>query len=94
MPQRIRALIYVPADAHDVDAHIRACMALIDHHRWHLDEIVRDWSTLLHQLAAEPGVGIAATEAHLPRPLLPKLVVADRWQPPPAPGGRRPIRLR
>lgn len=94
MPQETRATIYVPADVDDVQAHIRACMALIHHHQWHLAEIVRDWSTLLHQVAEQPGVVIAATEAHLPRPLLPRLVVADRWQPPPAPGGRRPIRLR
>lgn len=93
MPHRTRALIYIP-DYADIDTHLRACMALADHHQWRPDEIVRDWGTLLYQVAEQPGVVIAATEAHLPRPLLPRLVVADRWQPPPDPGGRRATRLR
>lgn len=86
-----RAVIHIP-QGYDLDAWLPACVALADLHHWRVEAIIRDWDVLVRDLADRPGIGIVATEAHLPRLRLPRIEIADRWRPPES--GRRPVRLR
>ncbi len=91
-----RAGILIPPPGDDTDRWISECLAIAEIEGWDVIDLVHTWEQMRDLLCGRAiDIGLIGRWAHLPPDPRPRLVVAEDYQPPPAPpGGDRPQRLR